>query len=144
MIKRILDFFSAETPEPETLDVNDAAAVLLIEVMMADHELDERERECVAQILAERLNCTIDEAMSCIEQALTRHEDSYDMHQFVRVVNDEYDEESRYRLVVDLWKVAFADGRLDMYEDQRIRRIAELMHLHHSHFIRAKAEAKGS
>lgn len=144
MINRILDFFSTETPEPDSLDVNDAAAVLLIEVMMADHDLDERERDCISDILVERLQCSKAEALTCIEQAMKRHEDSYDMHQFVRIVNEEFDEENRYRLVVDLWKVALADGRLDKYEDQRIRRINELMHLHHSHFIRAKSEARDS
>lgn len=42
-----------------------------------------------------------------------------------------------------LWRVAFADGRLDRYEEHLIRRIADLLHLPHRDFIRAKLRAQG-
>ena len=37
-----------------------------------------------------------------------------------------------------LWRVAVADGEISKYEDYLIRKIADLIHLPHSEFIRAK------
>lgn len=142
MLQRILAFFEAPSQETESqLSVDDAAAVLLIEVMMADHDMDQREREVIVQVLMRRLNCSKVEAVNCIETALANHADSHDSFQFTRIINEHWDEQQRFELIVDLWRVAFADGALDKYEDHRIRRISEWLHLHHSHFIKAKATA---
>ncbi|MEJ2043246.1 MAG: TerB family tellurite resistance protein [Reinekea sp.] len=140
MLDRILAFFSAQEPEEETLSVDEAAAVLLIEVMLADFEMDSRERECVSQILSRRLNSPQTEVDRCLSVAMERQDQSSDLYQFVRIINETYGEQQRYDLLVDLWRVAFADGQLDKYEDHRIRRICEMLHLHHSHFIKAKSE----
>jgi uncharacterized tellurite resistance protein B-like protein len=144
MLDRILAFFENTETQPDTLTVDEAAAVLLIEVMMADHDLDQRERECIAQILSRRMNVAESEIDRCIEVAMQRRQDSHDLFQFTTVVNGQYNEEERFQLLVDLWKVAFADGRIDKYEDHRIRRVSELLHLHHSHFIQAKAQAQSA
>ena len=34
-----------------------------------------------------------------------------------------------------LWRVAFADGRIDRYEEHILRRIADLLYLRHQDFI---------
>ncbi len=142
MIKRILAFFEQETETEATLSAEESAAVLLIEVMMADHDMDRRERELIAQILSKRMNVSIEEVEQCIDVALERHDESHDLFQFTKVISDEWNEDQRFELVVDMWRVAFADGELDKYEDHRIRRVSELLHLHHSHFIKAKSIAK--
>jgi uncharacterized tellurite resistance protein B-like protein len=41
-----------------------------------------------------------------------------------------------------MWKVAFADGSIDKYEDHIIRRISDLINLSHSDFIRLKINAR--
>lgn len=145
MIKHILAFFeSTQEDAGSSLTVEDAAAVLLIEIMMADHDMDQRERQSIATILARRLDVPESEVNLCIEAAIERRQSSYDLYQFTKVINDNWQEPERYELIVDLWRVAFADGELDKYEDQRIRRLNEALHLHHSHFIKAKAEAQNN
>lgn len=143
MLNRILAFFENTTEIAEPLTVDDAAAVLLIEVMLADYDMDQREKECVVQIITKRMGVTPDVATQCIETAMTRQQESHDLFQFTRIINEQYGEQERYALLVDLWRVAFADDRLDKYEDHRIRRVSDMLHLHHSHFIQAKAEAQG-
>ena len=130
--------------ETESLTVDDAAAVLLIEVMLADYDVDQRERDCVSKIIVRRMNISLDAAAQCIESALKRQKESHDLFQFTHIINEHYGEQERYSLIVDLWRVAFADGKLDKYEDHRIRRVSDMLHLHHSHFIQAKAEAQVS
>ena len=41
-----------------------------------------------------------------------------------------------------LWRVAYADGNLDKYEEHLVRRIADLIHVPHSVFIRMKHKAR--
>ena len=144
MLSRILAFFSEPQTEQVTLTVDEAAAVLLIEVMLADNDLDTRERNCICEILNRRLKASLLEAEQCLTVAMTYQEQSNDLYQFTRVINEAYGEHERYQLLVDMWRVAFADGELDKYEDHRIRRVCELLHLHHSHFIKAKSEAMPS
>lgn len=142
MLSKIRAFFETQTDVPVELTVDEAAAVLLIEVMMADLDADDRERDCVTKILVQRTGEPLAEVERSIDAAFSRQQDTHDLFQFTRVINDQWDEDQRYGLLIDLWRVAFSDGVLDKYEDHRIRRVAELLHLHHSHFIRAKAAAQ--
>jgi len=41
-----------------------------------------------------------------------------------------------------MWRVAFADGYLDKHEESIIRRVADLLHILHSDYIRCKLIAK--
>jgi len=45
-------------------------------------------------------------------------------------------------VIANMWRVAWADGEIHHYEEHLIRRVADLLHLHHSHFIRAKLQAR--
>jgi len=64
-----------------------------------------------------------------------------DLHQFTSVVVKGFSTEERIGILVELWAVALADGFVDPYEEQLIRRMADLMGLHHSQFIAAKVAA---
>jgi len=44
--------------------------------------------------------------------------------------------------VESLWEVAYADQHLDRYEDHLVRKVADLIHVRHSDFIRTKLEVK--
>ena len=144
MLDQIMAFFANKTEVPLALTVDESAAVLLIEVMLADNQIDRRERDCISDILARRTGDTAAAIAACIDLALERRHASSDLFQFTTVLNSQWSETERFELIVDLWRGAYADGRLDKYEDHRIRRVADLLHLHHSHFIRAKAAASPS
>lgn len=141
MIKKLLAYFESASDNEPTLTADEAVAVLFIEVMMADHDADQREEQCIQEILSKRLKSSPDEISKLIETAKKRQKEAHDLYEYTRVINDAYTEVERFEVMVDLWKIAFADESIDKYEDHRIRRVAELLHLHHSHFIRAKDQA---
>ena len=64
------------------------------------------------------------------------------MFQFTQLVNQHYDHDAKIQLVENLWQLALADGRLDKYEEQFVRKISGLLHVAHSDFIKAKLRAK--
>jgi uncharacterized tellurite resistance protein B-like protein len=40
-----------------------------------------------------------------------------------------------------MWKVAYADGDLDKYEESIIRKVADLLYIWHSDFVNTKLAA---
>ncbi len=82
-----------------------------------------------------------DEVAEIVELAHEESREATSLHQFTRLINDSHELEDKKRLMTALWQVAYADGRLDKYEEQLLRRIAELLHLRHPEFIQAKHAA---
>lgn len=118
-----------------------AVAALLLEIANADHETHADERAAVVHAVAQV--CGIDdEAMATLlESAEGAAAESVSFYDFTSVVNEHLGQEKKYELLLMLWRIAYADGRLDHYEEYYIRRLADLLHLSHRDFIRAKHEA---
>ena len=53
-------------------------------------------------------------------------------------------QDDKYAVLENIWRVAFADGRIDKYEEHIIRRIAELLHLNHREYIQARHRAEAA
>ncbi len=119
-----------------------ASAALLIEVMRSDHELDERESEEFLQVLKETLTIAesdLQELRMLAEQEATQ---ATSLYEFTRLINDHYDYEQKCALIENMWRIAFSDDKLDKYEDHLIRKIAELIYVTHSDFIKAKLKVR--
>ena len=55
-----------------------------------------------------------------------------------RRLNEELSRKEKVDIVGMLWRVAYADGHLDKYEEHLVRKAADLLYVPHRHFIRAK------
>ena len=60
------------------------------------------------------------------------------LYQFTTLINENYDHAAKTRLLSYMWEVAYADGRLDRYEEHMIRKVADLLYLSHKDFIQTK------
>ena len=87
--------------------------------------------------------CELDEGdiTSLLETADTAVEEAVSLYDFTSVINEHLNREKKYELLLLLWRIAYADGRLDRYEEYYIRKIADLLHLSLADFIRAKHAA---
>jgi len=133
---------AAESPKEEQKhSVALAVAALMVEIMRMDGQLQDAERSEIIQRLESRFALTTAEIHGLIEQATQDVEEALDMHQFTSVVVKGFSTPERMNILVELWAVAMADGHVDPYEEQLIRRMADLMGLHHSQFIQAKISA---
>ncbi len=143
MIKKIVDWFSAENNEtrPE-ISVNLAAAALLVEVMAADSEWHADEENTVRGLLSDTLQLSPAETEELVQAAKQHHDAAHDLFEITKRINEAFSPEKKFQLVKGMWQVAYADGNLDRYEDHIIRRVAELIYVPHNQFIRAKLEAK--
>ncbi|MDI5983174.1 TerB family tellurite resistance protein [Halomonas sp. M4R5S39] len=147
MLASIQRFFQQALAEPEsgsgpapTLEL--AVAALLCEVARADYHTDERELEAMRELLKRHLalgDAAVEELMMLAREEV---ETSVDHYQFVSLIKQHYAYEQRCALVHMMWLLAHADGDQDALEEHRIRRLADLLHVSHSDFIRTKLRAQ--
>ena len=60
------------------------------------------------------------------------------MHEFTQLINQSFSAKQKIKVVEMLWRVAYADGKLDKYEEHFVRKIARLLYVRHTDFIKAK------
>lgn len=139
MLKAVLDLFR-NSPEdnPEQHTVKLATAALLSEIIRADREADPRELEAYKALLSEQFSLTDDELQTLMNEGQSSAEEAVDMVQFTQVINQKCNNDEKQAILTDLWKVAYADKNIAPIEEHTIRRIADLLHLPHSQFIKTK------
>lgn len=115
-----------------------ATAAILLEVSRADFETDEAELEVIAAALQRAFGLDEQAVREIIAEAREQDDEELSLYPFLKMVNDACGPEEKFGIVCDLWRVAYADGRLDKYEEYQIRRIADLLYVPHTEFIRAK------
>ena len=65
-------------------------------------------------------------------------EEAVDLVQFTKIINQTCDPDQKRDILEGLWAIAYADNQLAPIEEHTIRRISDLLHVPHSHFIKAK------
>ncbi|MDZ7828422.1 MAG: TerB family tellurite resistance protein [Halofilum sp. (in: g-proteobacteria)] len=147
MLPRIQEFFRDRlAPEAEHAGstahrLNLATAALLIEIARADSDFDASEQSAIESMLVQTLELPAEEIAALVRLATEESRESISLHEFTRLVNEHYSIDEKRRLMEQLWRVAHADGRIDRYEEQLLRRIADLLHIRHSEFMQAKHAA---
>lgn len=119
-----------------------AVAALLIEVAMADHVFDEREMQSLQQHLKQKFAIADAQLAELIELAKDESAQATSLHQFTTLVHQHCSQQEKFELVVSMWELAFADAELNKYEEYVIRKVADLIYVSHTEFMRAKSIAK--
>ncbi|CAA6815081.1 MAG: Unknown protein [uncultured Thiotrichaceae bacterium] len=144
MRKFILDLvnsFNTNDSDHDSVNIDQATAVLLVEVMAADHEWDDIESNAIKDILITQFSLNSEEAEALLSDSTQSQQKANDLYQFTKVITENFSHDQRYEMLVNLWKVAFADGQVDRYEEHMIRKITDLLHMPHTQYIRAKHQA---
>ena len=137
--------FQTEESEDPTLDdktSTKACVALLLETSMADEILDESELMALKNTLQKDFQINEDEIDELIGLAKENIEDSTSLYEFTRDINDNFDAAERVKLIESMWKIAYADGNIDKYEEHIIRKVSNLIYVSHYDFIKAKLSAK--
>jgi uncharacterized tellurite resistance protein B-like protein len=118
-----------------------AAAALLIETARSDFRQDESEQKAMEQLLCTALDLPQSEVHQLVALASEQVDEATSLYEFTRVINDYYSAAQKVQLIDAMWRVAFADGDLDKYEEHLIRQVAELIYVPHHDYIRCKLKA---
>lgn len=143
MLDAIQQFFTRTLADPEAtpdrrLTLELATAALLCEVIRADYHTGDAELAALRDMLSHRYHLSDEAVQELMDLAEQEVEAAVDHYQFVSLIKDHYGYDDRVELVRLMWTLAYADGDLDPLEEHRIRRLADLLHVSHRDFIRAK------
>ena len=119
-----------------------ACIALLLETSMADNLLDESEIKTLKTTLINDFELEETEIDELIEISKKNVDDSTSLYDFTRDINDNFDAKERFKLIESMWKIAYADGNIDKFEEHIIRKVSNLIYVSHSDFIKAKISAK--
>ncbi|MFL1466237.1 TerB family tellurite resistance protein [Marinobacter sp. DUT-3] len=147
MIERLKQLFAPteatrEAPDPHSLAV--AATALMVQLSRIDNNEDERELQTIVDCAVNAHEVTREEAEDILQDALSHADDATSLYEFTGQINEHLDQTAKQSLLESIWRVAFADGRIDKYEEHLIRRMADLLHLNHREYMQARHRAEGA
>ena len=119
-----------------------ASVMLLVEVMMADHHIDDREKQQLLSSTMALLQISREQGVEFIDQAVQQHDDLVSLYDVTRVINQHLDQDKKIELIVHMWRIAYSDRQWDMYEEYLIRKVADLLYISHKDFIHARLQAQ--
>ena len=119
-----------------------AACVLILEIAKSDYEFSDPEKEAVRDILRHNLAVAKEEIETVLRIAEKERSENVDLYEYTSLINRNYSFEDKKKLVEMLWKIIYADGILDRYEDHLVHKVADLLHLSHEDLIEAKLKQK--
>lgn len=121
-----------------------ATAVMLVEVMHAEPSISAAQRLAVIAALCDTFALSQTQTESLIAAAEKASHEATDWFEFTSYINDHFDMPAKLRMVEHMWRVAYADGRLDDHERHVMWRLSDLLHVPQGAYINAKMRAKAS
>ncbi|MBC8007844.1 MAG: TerB family tellurite resistance protein [Prolixibacteraceae bacterium] len=119
-----------------------AVAVLLHEMMRVDSKRGVEETQTAIAGLVGMFGLPDLEAKALLDEAASQRLTSY--FNPASTIKRLLSLEQRSILVENLWRVAFSDAELDVYEDQFVRKIADLLYVPNTECMLARQRAKNA
>ena len=142
LMKKIFSSGATDDPVDSGKDRPDkihlATCALLLEMANIDGEFNDSERENIISALKKGYSLAEDDISELIKASKEELKGSIDLWQFTNLINQNYPLEEKIKIIETIWKVAYADGRLNKHEDYLVHKLAELLRLTHKQLIDAK------
>ena len=118
----MFNFFKKKDKEENTkntsFEIELTAAVLAYEIARSDGVISEDELLVLMEeieIIAEKVGKDKLEILKIIK---IYSQDSVSFHEFIEDINKHYSKEQKHSLLKFMWKIAYADGKLDVDEER--------------------------
>ena len=119
-------------------DVIVAVCALFLEMGRIDETFTDDEMARVIDILTGKYGLSRDDCKALMDEAERALAESVDLWQFARVINDNFSNEKKEKLIERLWQVVYVDGKMDKYERYLMNKLSNLLRLSHDQLIDAK------
>jgi uncharacterized tellurite resistance protein B-like protein len=149
MLPSIIDFFErrlrpAGAVGDEAARVRLATAALLAEMVRIDRDVTPDEQAIALRAVRDKFGLPAAEAEELLALAETEARQATDYYQFTSLINREFTQPQKERVIELLWQVAYADDELSAHELHLMRKVAGLLHVPDSAYIAAKMRAKAA
>ncbi len=150
MIRKLFDQVADAISATQTRDdvaaredaIRMATAVLMVDVARADYVFEESEFDSVLALIESHFNVAPDAALELLNDANEQVDGLTSLHDFTQLLHQNLDEAEKSRIIALLWRIAYADGRLDKYEDSLVNKISDLLHVSRGRVMRLKHDAE--
>ena len=141
-LKNLLQKNDTQEPEHEDYDPAErlkiATCVILLEVAQSDDEFSSLEKATLSAILQKEFQIHQEAVDALIQVSRRKREESIDLYQFTKIVNQQSSLQEKIRMVELAWHIIYADTELNRYEDHFVHKLARLLRLQHEDLIEAK------
>ena len=125
-----------------SFEIELTASVLAYEIaridgIISDDELDVLMEEI--KKITKKVNKSESEIIKIIE---TYSIDSVSFYEFIEDINKNYSKDEKLSLIGFMWKIAYADGKLEVDEERLIRRLADLIMIKDLDVLKLKDQFK--
>ena len=150
MIKQLISHISEVISSPASTAaaaaqredaIRSATAVLMVDVARADYVFDDTEFDSVLRLVQSHFRLRPDDAAALVNAADEEAENLTSLHEFTQLLHNNLDEDEKAEIVGLLWQIAYADGRLDKYEDSLVLKISDLLHVSRGKVMQLKYDA---
>tara|TARA_B100001564_G_scaffold297810_1_gene263692 strand:+ start:138 stop:569 length:432 start_codon:yes stop_codon:yes gene_type:complete len=138
----MFNFFKKSEVVPQkkqaNFEVELTAAVLAYEIARSDGDIDEKELSVLMseiEVIAEKVGKNKHEILKIIE---IYSKDSVSFYEFVEDINKNYSKDEKLNLLKFMWKMAYADNKLDVDEERLIRRMADMIKIKDMEVLKLK------
>lgn len=139
---KMFNFFKRNKEEPKieqtSFEIELTASVLAYELARSDGEITEDELSVLMteiEDIAEKVGKDKQEILKIIE---IYSDDSVSFYEFVEDINKYYSKEEKLNLLKFMWRMAYADNKLDVDEERLIRRMADLIKIKDMEVLKLK------
>lgn len=115
-----------------------ATAALLVELARSDFSESAAELDAIRHLLQKRFGLGEEALDALLSEAGQRADNAVSLHEFTHRLNRELPQSEKLAILEMLWRVSYADGRIDKHEEQLIQRIAGLLHISDRDRVRLK------
>lgn len=148
MLKALKNLFDDAAPASEALAGQEqkslklAVASVLHEATRVDLNDAPEEHAAAERALASLFSLSAADSAALLKEGRERAKRLTSYYAPVSVIKREFDLPRRVLLIEHLWRIAYADGRLDQYEDHFVRKIAHLLYVPNTQCILARNRAR--
>ena len=128
--------------EEPSFEIELTAAVLAYEIARIDGDISSDELKILMEeikIIAKKVGKEESEILEIIE---IYSNDSVSFYEFVEDINKGYTKNEKLSLLEFMWKIAYADGNLDVDEEKLIRRLADMIKIKDMEVLKLKNVSK--
>ena len=115
--------------EPNSSVIEEAVVVLLLRAANIDGKKDRQEIESIKRLIIKQFNYDEEKANILITSASEKEESSADLFEWSKIINDHYDLDSKKIVFSMMCEIICADGLIDPFESNLIRRLSGLLYI---------------
>ena len=131
-------------PADEEFNLQIATCALCIELAYADSDYAESEKANIFSTMKSTFNLEDQHVEKLMKLSEEKAKKSTNLFEIAAIINANSTPEQKFKLIKNLWRLVFADDKLDLTEDYLIRKIGSTLDIDDETILRAKAEVEKS